>query len=478
MDKVLSVILNEHNLYFFITECNAGLTDSHIIVFNSEECNSLSAYATTALNEIKKYLEQHQNLSRIFIVSNMSGVLALDSEDNLLSEFSDSRNVDFEESAASLTELLNFGIEEDYALCRYHHFASINSPLLLKIKKITTLSGYITYSLTGNFYLGYSECSKLFPFCSENKNYKKEFIASLINENLPFNEFLSLLPNPCSMHNSENFISNGDKTTTVLPSQSLIGIVLQNSDNLYLYLGSKSVLGTKLEKPLQRPHRECQCLVTPEGHDACCIENPNGDADLNSYLDLLAEAAALISGNEIDYKKTAELKNDLIQKALDEDDFESNLIVYNQTARDPFSFMDEGRPLLIRHPDSKLKLCDLITSHFLSMMVPLKLALRILKSEGAVLNEINLSGNSYIIIPKLQKLCADLFELPVSVKPHLAELKDIYRYTFDNKENCLTLSESERIEPEDKGVKRAKRYLERYVLCLGLERQAVKSFIK
>jgi len=27
-------------------------------------------------------------------------------------------------------------------------------------------------------------------------------------------------------------------------------------------------------------------------------------------------------------------------------------------------------------------------------------------------------------------------------------------------------------------VKRAKRYLERYVLCLGLERQAVKSFIK
>ena len=319
MDKVLSVILNEHNLYFFITECNAGLTDSHIIVFNSEECSSLSAYATTALNEIKKYLEQHQNLSRIFIVSNMSGVLALDSEDNLLSEFSDSRNVDFEESAASLTELLNFGIEEDYALCRYHHFASINSPLLLKIKKITTLSGYITYSLTGNFYLGYSECSKLFPFCSKNKNYKKEFIASLINENLPFNEFLSLLPNPCSMHNSENFISKGDKTTTVLPSQSLIGIVLQNSDNLYLYLGSKSVLGTKLEKPLQRPHRECQCLVTPEGLDACCIENPNGDADLNSYLDLLAEAAALISGNEIDYKKSAELKNDLIQKALDED---------------------------------------------------------------------------------------------------------------------------------------------------------------
>ena len=422
MDKVLSVILNEHNLYFFITECNAGLTDSHIIVFNSEECSSLSAYATTALNEIKKYLEQHQNLSRIFIVSNMSGVLALDSEDNLLSEFSDSRNVDFEESAASLTELLNFGIEEDYALCRYHHFASINSPLLLKIKKITTLSGY--------------------------------------------------------MHNSENFISKGDKTTTVLPSQSLIGIVLQNSDNLYLYLGSKSVLGTKLEKPLQRPHRECQCLVTPEGLDACCIENPNGDADLNSYLDLLAEAAALISGNEIDYKKSAELKNDLIQKALDEDNYESSLIVYNQTAKDPFSFMDEGRPLLIRHPDSKLKLCDLITSHFLSMMVPLKLALRILKSEGAVLNEINLSGNSYIIIPKLQKLCADLFELPVSVKPHLAELKDIYRYTFDNKENCLTLSESERIEPEDIGVKRAKRYLERYVLCLGLERQAVKSFIK
>ena len=64
MDKVLSVILNEHNLYFFITECNAGLTDSHIIVFNSEECSSLSAYATTALNEIKKVTTQNGRIPK------------------------------------------------------------------------------------------------------------------------------------------------------------------------------------------------------------------------------------------------------------------------------------------------------------------------------------------------------------------------------------------------------------------------------
>ena len=177
---------------------------------------------------------------------------------------------------------------------------------------LTTLAGYVHWQLTGEKALGIGDASGMFPIDSSTCDYDAAMMASfdeLLDEaKLPYH-LRDLLPKVlCAGQDAGNLTEAGakllDPTGTLLPGISFCppegdagtGMVATNTvakRTGNVSAGTSIFAMVVLEKPLQNVYPEIDLVTTPDGAPVAMVHCNTCTSDLDAWVDLFGQVAAL-----------------------------------------------------------------------------------------------------------------------------------------------------------------------------------------
>ncbi len=212
----------------------------------------------------------------------------------------------------------------------------------------------------------------------------------------------------------------------------------------------------------------------------------NGASELNAWVGLFAEFARTL-GMEVD---TSTIFERLFTAALDGAPDGGGLISYNYLSGEPITDLEEGRPLLLRSPDSALNLANFMRAHLFSSLATLRIGMDVLqKAEGVRLDRMFAHGGLFKTKGVAQRLMAAAIDTPVSVGEVAAEggawgIALLAAFCarpnpweslaeFLNTE-VFAETELETVEPDPTDVAGFNAFIQRYVAALPVERAAVQ----
>ena len=153
-------------------------------------------------------------------------------------------------------------------------------------------------------------------------------------------------------------------------------------------------------------------VTTPDGHLVGMVHCNNCTSDLNAWVGLFEEFYELM-GQKTDRNT---LFGTLYRKALEGDEDCGGLMSYCYLSGEPITDFEEGRPLFMRHPDSKLGLANFMRTHLYSSLATLKYGLDILfKEEHVTLDKLMGHGGFFKTKGVGQRIMAAAADVPVSV---------------------------------------------------------------
>lgn len=165
-----------------------------------------------------------------------------------------------------------------------------------------------------------------------------------------------------------------------------------------------------LEKALSKCYPEIDMVTTPTGKPVAMVHCNSCTSDLDAWVDLFGQFAALIGA---DVSKTA-LYSTLYQHAMTGAADCNGLVAYNYFAGEPITGLDEGRPLFVRNPGG-MSLADFIRAHLYSSVATLKLGLDILFRQEHVALDSLLGHGGLFKTPVGQRVMAAAVGVPVTV---------------------------------------------------------------
>ena len=166
-----------------------------------------------------------------------------------------------------------------------------------------------------------------------------------------------------------------------------------------------------VDRPLEI-HREIDMVTTPDGAPVAMVHCNNCTSDINAWVELLGEAAALVGANI----SKDELFTLLFRKALEGDADCGGLLSYNYFSGEGVTDLDEGRPLFVRTPDARLTLANFMRTHLLSALATLKIGLDILTKEERVAINCLYGHGGFFKTPQVgQRMLSAAVAAPVSV---------------------------------------------------------------
>lgn len=137
-----------------------------------------------------------------------------------------------------------------------------------------------------------------------------------------------------------------------------------------------------LEKPLSKVYPEIDMVTTPDGAAVAMVHYNNCTSDLNAWVDLLAENAALC-GAKIDKGALfAKLFNESLNGAPDC----GGIIPVNYISGESVTHFDAGAPLLMRRADSDFTLANFMRANIYSAFATLAMGLELLKKENVAMD--------------------------------------------------------------------------------------------
>ena len=118
-----------------------------------------------------QYGETLRTASALGFSAMMHGYLPFGREGRQLAPFRTWRNTITEEAAGQLTALFQFNIPQRWSIAHLWQAALNREEHVKEIAYLTTLAGYVHWSLTGEKVLGVGEASGMFPIDSETGDY-------------------------------------------------------------------------------------------------------------------------------------------------------------------------------------------------------------------------------------------------------------------------------------------------------------------
>lgn len=137
-----------------------------------------------------------------------------------------------------------------------------------------------------------------------------------------------------------------------------------------------------LEKPLSKVYPEIDMVTTPDGAAVAMVHCNNCTSDLNAWVDLLAENAALCGANIDKGALFTLLFNESLHGALDC----GGITPVNYISGESVTHLDAGVPLLLRRPDSAFTLANFMRANIYSAFATLAMGLEILRKENVAVN--------------------------------------------------------------------------------------------
>ena len=444
-------------------------------------------------------------LASIGFSAMMHGYMAFDKDGNQLAQFRTWRNANTSEAAAKLTDLFQFNIPERWSISHLYQCILNKEEHISKVDFFTTLAGYVHWKLTGQKVLGVGDAAGMFPIDSDkmdyNQEYLKKFNQLLKDENLPYT-LEQLLPKVLTAgENAGTLTAEGAKLIDtsgnlqagclLCPPEGDAGTGMVATNSVAVRTGNVSA-GTSifamvvLEKALQKLHREIDCVTTPDGLQVAMVHANNCTSDLNAWVGLFADflRAANIEMDTTTLFKT--LYNEALNNGAPDCD---GIITYGYLSGENITNMPEGRPLLARMPNSKFNVANLFRSNLNTSLGAIRIGMNILKGENVKIDKLLGHGGLFKTKGVGQSIMADALNTPVWVMTNAGEggawgiaLLAAYATAENNNQTLPQFleqkvfkdAEGSKIDPTPAGVAGFDKFLERYVLCLGVERQAVE----
>ena len=347
-------------------------------------------------------------VSAMGISGMMHGYLAFDKDWNLLAPFRTWQNTMTGEAAEQLTAEFGFNIPQRWSIAHLYQ-AILNGEAHVKnIAHITTLAGYVHYLLTGENVLGVGEASGMFPIDSEALDYDaamlEKFDALIAKYGFAWTA-RSVLPKVLTAGQAAGALTQAGSTfldgllsagIPFCPPEGDAGTGMTATNAVALRTGNVSA-GTSifamvvLEKPLSKVYQEIDMVTTPSGKPVAMVHCNNCTNDMNAWVSLLGETAKLF-GAEV---STGELFTKLYQKSLEGDADCSGVLTYNYMAGEGITHLDEGRPMVVRKPESSFTLANFLRSQLYATMSTLKLGMDILAEEHVAIDSLTGHGGLF-----------------------------------------------------------------------------------
>lgn len=389
------------------------------------------AYTQLTKDVKDRYDTEICSLAAIGFSAMMHGYMVFDKDDRLLVPFRTWRNTITGPASAKLTELFRYPIPQRWSIAHLYQAILNREPHVKDVRFITTLAGYLHWQLTGQKCLGVGDASGMFPIDSDTHSYSDRMLTQFDQLIAPCGypwTIRQLLPTVLTAGEAAGFLTEaGAKKLDVsgrlspgiplCPPEGDAGTGMAATNSVAPRTGNVSA-GTSvfgmvvLEKELSRPHPEIDLITTPSGDPVGMVHCNNCTSDINAWVSLFGEFAAL-TGSPI-HKNTLFTK--LFETALEGDPDCGGLLSYNYFSGETITGFDEGRPVFLRKPDSSFTLSNFMRMHLYSALAALKTGLDIMLKEEQVALDCIYGHGGYFKTPIVgQKILAAAINAPVSV---------------------------------------------------------------
>ena len=462
-------------------------------------------YAKMAADVREKYGVTLTTIGAMGFSAMMHGYMVFDKNDNILVPFRTWRNNTAAEAGEKLTELFNYHIPARWSIAHLYQ-AIINGESHVKdIVFQTTLEGYVQWKLTGKKVLGIGEASGMFPVDPKTKQYDKVMLKKfndLVKGRVPF-KVEEILPKILlAGEDAGTLTEEGAKLLDpsgnlkpgipLCPPEGDAGTGMVATNSIRPRTGNVSA-GTSvfamivLEKELSRPYPEIDLVTTPVGDLVGMVHCNNCTSDINGWVNLFGEFAAL-AGVDIPKWKLYDM---LYFESEKGDKDCGGLLAYNYVSNEHVTKVEKGRPLFVRTAEGKFNLANFMRTHLYSAFGALKVGCDImLKEEGVKLDRITGHGGLFKTERVGQSYLAAAINAPVTVMKTAGEggawgMAILANYLITKKkgepldeyldERVFAGQEGVTLAPDPANVAGFEEFGRRYVTGLPIVREATKS---
>lgn len=360
-----------------------------------------AAYAALAADVLAKCGQPLTTVGCIGVSAMMHGYLAFDAAGKLLVPFRTWRNTMTGAAAEELTSAFGFNIPQRWSAAHLYQAMLNREPHLPQLDFFTTLAGYVHWQLTGRKVLGEGDASGMFPIDSTTGGYDAAMLAKFNaladKQGCPV-DLVKLLPTVLPAGEDAGMLTvegakRLDPTGTLQPGipfcppegDAGTGMVATNSvapRTGNVSAGTSIFAMVVLEKPLSKVYPEIDMVTTPDGAAVAMVHCNNCTSDLNAWVDLLAESAALCGANIDKGALFTLLFNESLHGAPDC----GGITPVNYISGESVTHLDAGVPLLLRRPDSAFTLANFMRANIYSAFATLAMGLEILRKENVTVN--------------------------------------------------------------------------------------------
>lgn len=436
----------------------------------------------------------------------MHGYMAFNEAGELLVPFRTWRNTITEQASEELTGLFQYHIPQRWSIAHLYQAILNKEEHVSDVRFFTTLAGYIHWKLTGRKVLGVGEASGMFPIDIETGKFNDRMIAQFdekvadrgfqwkLGEILPTVLVAGENAGTLTEEGAKLLDTDGDLQSGIVmcPPEGDAGTGMVATNSVARRTGNVSA-GTSvfgmvvLEKELSKVYDEIDLVTTPAGDLVAMAHCNNCTSDLNAWVNIFKEFMTAM-GVETDMNQ---LFGTLYNKALEGDADCGGLLAYNYFSGEHVTHFEEGRPLLVRTPESKFTLANFMRTHLYASLSVLKTGLDILmKQEGVELDQIYGHGGLFKTKGVGQRILAGAINTPVSVMETAGEggawgIALLAAYMVKKKDsesladylnaNVFAADAGTKMEPVQADVEGFDVFMKRYTEGLAIERAAVDS---
>ena len=448
-------------------------------------------------------VENREHIAAMGISAMMHGYLAFDKDWNLLVPFRTWQNTITGEAAAELTALFGFNIPQRWSIAHLYQAILNGEEHISQIAHITTLAGFVHYMLTGVNAIGIGEASGMFPIDSEKNGYDEGMLAKfdtlVASKNVPWKHLTDILPGVLLAGESAGKLTEegAQRLDHLLapgipfaPAEGDAGTGMTATNAVAPRTGNVSA-GTSifsmvvLEKPLENVYEEIDLVTTPTGKPVAMVHCNNCTNDSNAWVSVLKETANLFGATP----DNGEIYTKLYEKALQGEADCGGVLVCNYMAGEGVTHLDEGRPLVVRRPDSKFNLANFFRASLYATMATLKIGMDILAKEQVAIDSLTGHGGLFKTEVVGQKFmaaacntCVTCMETAGEGGPYGMALLAAYmakKAEGESLESYLNAhvfadAKGTTLAPEQADVDGFNSYIEQYKRLLDVERKAVE----
>ncbi len=396
-----------------------------------------SCYSSLKEDVFNKYGEVLKKVGAIGISAMMHGYIALDESGEWLTPFRTWRNNITLDASQRLTKLFDFNIPQRWSIAHLYQAILNKEEHISKIKRVTTLAGYVHSLLTGENVLGVGEASGMFPIDSKSLDYDTNMVEKfddILKENgLPytlkeiFPRVLNAGQNAGCLTPEGAALLDTSKTLTssipLCPPEGDAGTGMVATNSVLKRTGNVSA-GTSvfamvvLEKSLSGVYPEIDIVTTPDGNPVAMVHANNCTSDINEWAKLFNDVLKEF-GTQVDPDT---LYTTLYRSALYGEKDGGGLLPFGYLSGENITSVNTGRPMLIRKENSSFTLSNLMRANMYSALGALKIGLDILfEKEKVSLDILNCHGGFFKTDEVGQKIMAAAANVKTGVNSEASE---------------------------------------------------------